>query len=279
MTGLFHKQAWFVVLGIAFALPISSLNADGCPYSSPAEATAEVAAPLPGGSIDWIVPDSLVGDAIRHTVVDVRSASARRTSRLPSVLEVDLLQLRGMIGRTDEKFAVIGFGYDGRQLARRIGSWAEVSGQVHIVRGGAPAWMLSQTEIVGDATLEKALGVPASLVPRLVEKQEWRLLLLDETSISIAEEMLPQSISRLVVDVNSLKALADQLRNAGLTDAQHFLVMDKDGGQSTTAALELSQMLRRSVFYVQGGAAAVSSEARRFADINRQPRGMTRGCQ
>lgn len=279
MAGLIQNQALIVVLGIAFALPISSVNADSCPFSSPAEAAVDETAPLPAEAGDWITTESLVEDSTRYTVVDVRPASARRTSRLSSVMEVDLLQLRSMVGRADAAFAVIGFGYDGRQLAQRFGNWPEASGQVHIVRGGAPAWMLSRAGVIGDAALERALGVPASAMPQVVEAQDWRLLLLDETSISIAEEMLPESISRLVVDASSLKDLANQLRNTGLSDAQQFLVMDKDGGQSTTAALKLSRMLSRPVFYAQGGAAAVSREARRFADINRQPRGITRGCQ
>lgn len=281
MSSCAHGGALIAVFAAVVSLPFSVSAADICPDSVSELPIAEVERQTRAHRVDWIAPEEIATDRSAGMVVDVRSAAVRQGTRIPAALEMNLLQLRSMVGQSSDEVVVVGAGYDDRQLERRIGKWPETSGKVRIIRGGVAAWLLSDSKAVSDVALEDVLAVPASRVAGLVKQPDWTIVALDlnEAGRLSAENLLSESTVLPVLDSESPSALAGRLQDVGFDAHQGLLVVDGDGHQSASVAVQLSRMLERPVFYAQGGATAVEREILRFADINRQPAGFSRGCR
>lgn len=231
---------------------------------------------MPSATVDWVGIDKAVSGQFRGRIVDVRPADVQRRAPLPGVVQLDLLQLRTLAGRVDERIAVVGTGFDDDRLARRIAGWPELNGRLQIVSGGAAAWLSAAHEQYGKDEIEAALGVPAKHALAAVQRSGLELVSLGTASHAMLEQSLPGVRTRQVNDARAIAALVESPADAGI---DRLVLVCMDGRRSAEIAVQLSHQLERPVFYIQNGAEALAAYSRQFADINRRP-GLIRGsCQ
>lgn len=269
------RAQWLVLLATALSSPVSL--ASECPLANEVvDAQFEVeSVAAPAGTVARLSLATLTGKD-GHLFVDVRSTAERRDAGLDSVRNLALIDLLGLIRRTDSPIAVIGTGYDEHRLADRIGHWPEAAGRVWVVEGGAAAWLLSGSASSHSA-LQAALAVPAGHVAPTLAQPDWMALVLDDASQSFAESLGIRYHRVAPAGSSTLAALEKWLIESQATG--NFLMLDADGRQSPAKASQLSAKLQRPIFYAHEGARAAEHEVRRFADINRRPAGLDWGCQ
>jgi hypothetical protein len=253
--------------------------ADVCPIEADSITGPGTSVSVRGQQVGLIHPGELANASDSSLLVDIRPGSYRQAVPLDGIPGVELLDLRRLVLASTGPVAIVGDGYNDRHLQMRIRSWPGIPERVKLVQGGAAGFLLADTEHAHDTQLRLALAVPSGQVAPLMLQSGWLFLKLSDSGVLPGLLPLHSPDSIWSIDPDGYTELIDKLRTKAVSDVKGLLLLDRNGQRSPELAVSLSRKLERPVFFADGGLEAAEREAARFADLNRKPGGLTRGCR
>lgn len=219
--------------------------------------------------------DSLMAGRL---LVDVRPRVGVFPQAVPGALRMDILDLQILVRRDQREVLVFGAGDDDGQLARRLARWPE-SERMRLVAGGAPAIALQAEQVPSAESLSKLLLTAPVRALAASINDDLQVLALDdfESRFLPLHHRLPQNLE--LNQPQAVQEITSWLSEQGLDQKSGLLLVDSNGKYSAELAPKLSLALGRPVFFINGGGAFINAYGRQFANMNRQPRNIDRGCQ
>ena len=266
----------------ADTLPDGAMSCD-TELASATTAKREVAKPTDFSSQASVLVDAgrgldeLISATGEYWLVDLRPPAFAEQQAVPGALQVDWLGFRTLLRSSQHPILAMGMGDDDFSLARRLASAADVD-RVRLLSGGVAAWVLAGHAPELQPHLQALLRLPSDRAHNAIAAGNLKLLATREPDrrLLTAETRVVPSVAASASD--PLPPLLHWL-DSEMVD-QPGLVLAGDGDSSVAAlAVSLSESLNRPVFYIEGGIAALEAQARRFADMNRQPRLAASPCR